>query len=245
MEKPLIPATAIRHDYKLGGLSQDEAGSDPMHLADEWIEQAGAAGLSFEPSTACLSTVNAEGTPSARMVVIRRLDHDRGAFCFYTNFRSRKARDINERAVASLTFFWGELQRQIRVIGRVEKLSREDAEAYFATRPEPSQRSAWMSDHQSSPVKDRQSLEQGDVEIRLDPATGAIECPPFWGGYAVIADELEFWTGREGRMHDRVLFMRRGSHELTVLTDETVAEDVWTQVTDPHGIAWLRARLRP
>jgi pyridoxamine 5'-phosphate oxidase len=241
-------ATSVRHEYTRGGLSQQQAGDDPMQLVENWIEQAATESLPYEPSTACLSTVGKNGSPSGRMVIIRRIDHERAAFCFYTSHRSRKAQELGHHAVGALTFFWGELERQIRVVGRVEQLPRLDSERYFATRPEGSQISAWQSGHQSTPVGSRQTLDEAAENVQRDEATGEVLCPPFWGGYAVIADEVEFWAGRPSRLHDRVIFLRSGSSSAAeALTNEADERDstVWNQTTDPHGISWMRARLRP
>lgn len=190
----------------IGGLDEASAGDDPLLLFDQWFREAARAGLLL-PEAVTLSTVSPSGKPSGRLVLMKSVD-SRG-FVFFTNYESRKARDLENNPNAALTFHWPVLHRQVRVEGRVERTSEPESDAYFATRPPGSQLGAWASE-QSSELRDRDELERRVAARREEFADGAIPRPPFWGGYRLAPRMIEFWQGRVDRLHDRFEFTRDG-----------------------------------
>lgn len=194
----------LRLDYSLGGLNESEADPDPFQQFALWFGQALAANLK-EPNAMALATAAADGRPSVRMVLLKGFD-PRG-FVFFTNYESAKARELAENPQAALCFFWAELERQIRITGTVSKVSREDSETYFRLRPLGSRLGAWAS-KQSSVVPDRGYLED-ELQRRATEFAGTeVPTPPFWGGYRVAPSAIEFWQGRQDRLHDRLLYTR-------------------------------------
>lgn len=195
----------LRREYRARGLSEAEAGDDPLRLFRGWLDEAIEAGLP-EPNAMVLATATPDGRPTARAVLLKSVDRD--GFVFFTHHASRKGRELAANPAASLCFVWLELERQIRVEGRVERTPEDVADAYFARRPRASQLGAWASP-QSEPVASR-----GELERRLDEATACwvgreVARPPGWGGYCLRPEVLEFWQGRPSRMHDRLQFTRR------------------------------------
>jgi pyridoxamine 5'-phosphate oxidase len=193
----------LRQEYMRSGLSEADAGADPLKLFDTWLADAVAAGLPL-PNAMTLATVTPEGAPDARIVLLKGLEH--GAFAFYTNYSSRKARQLAARPDACLVFQWSELERQVRVEGTVAKVSAQDSDAYFASRPLGARLSAWASE-QSATVTSRAVLESGMAAARARFGD-APPRPPHWGGYRVMPQRLEFWQGRMDRLHDRLLYTR-------------------------------------
>jgi pyridoxamine 5'-phosphate oxidase len=186
------------------GLTEEEAGSDPFALFERWFREAREAGL-YLPESMALATSTADGRPSVRQVLLKAFD-DRG-FVFYTNYESRKGLEIAENPHGALAVHWPILQRQVRVSGPVEKTSAEESRAYFDTRPRGSRIGAWASE-QSAVLRDREQLEQRFRETQQKFRAGDVPLPPFWGGYRVIPETIEFWQGRANRLHDRLRFSR-------------------------------------
>ena len=198
---------SLRQEYMRAGLSEADADRDPMRQFERWFEDALRAKLPL-PNAMTLATVSRDGAPAARVVLLKGVE--RGGFVFYTNYRSRKAREIDERAQACLVFMWSELERQVRITGRVEKVDAADSDAYFVTRPVGSRLSAWASE-QSEKVSSRAVLEKAMAEAKARYGDSPPR-PPHWGGYRVTPAEIEFWQGRADRLHDRLLYTRRAGN---------------------------------
>jgi pyridoxamine 5'-phosphate oxidase len=177
---------------------------DPVKQFRRWFEEAKAAGLPL-PEAMTLATATPEGIPSARMVLLKQLD-ERG-FVFFTNYRSAKAHELDINPYASLVFFWPQLERQVRIDGKVIRTSAEESRQYFETRPRESQIGAWAS-NQSEVISGREVLEQRKAELENQYLNRAVEWPKHWGGYILRPDRIEFWKGRIGRLHDRILYER-------------------------------------
>jgi pyridoxamine 5'-phosphate oxidase len=178
---------------------------DPIDADDRATAAARERGVDTAPAT--LATADPSGRPSARVVLIRNVD--RRGFVFYTNFKSRKARELASNPRAALVHHWPTLEEQIRIEGKVEVVTPAESDAYFAGRPRESQLGAWAS-AQSSELTSRDALEAGFREVEARFAGQPVARPPFWGGYRVVPDAVEFWYGRPGRLHDRLLFVRAG-----------------------------------
>lgn len=180
---------------------------DPIELFGAIIKKAAATGMR-DPNAMCLSTVDAAGQPSARMVLLKA--HDARGFVFYTNLESRKGAEIAANPQVSLTFYWRELEQQIMVRGRAEPVSEAEADAYFATRPRLSQLGAWAS-HQSRPLPGRISLVAQVAKLEARYLGTDVPRPPHWSGYRVVPAEIEFWVSGRFRLHDRTLYQRDAS----------------------------------
>jgi pyridoxamine 5'-phosphate oxidase len=197
---------ALRQEYMRAGLSEADAERDPIRQFEHWFEDALRARLPL-PNAAMLATVSASGAPSARAVLLKGID--RGGFVFYTNYTSRKARELEANNAACLAFLWSELERQVRIEGTVEKVSAAESDEYFATRPLGARLSAWASE-QSAVVADRAALERA-MEAARSRYGSSPPRPPHWGGYRVMAQTIEFWQGRADRLHDRLLYRQSAS----------------------------------
>lgn len=180
---------------------------DPIELFARWFREAEDAGLPL-PESMALSTATADGVPSSRMVLLKAFGPE--GFCFFTNYESRKSRELMANPRAALLFHWAVLERQVRIEGRVERVSDEESFAYYRTRDRGSRIGAWAS-RQSRPLPDRETLENRVAEFESRFPGDEVPLPPHWGGYRVVPERIELWQGRPSRLHDRCVFVRDGS----------------------------------
>jgi pyridoxamine 5'-phosphate oxidase len=192
----------MRHSYDAGGLSGADLASDWMTQFTAWLDAAVAAGLP-EPNAMVLATASADGRPSARTVLLKRVDKE--GFSFFTNYGSRKGAELAVNPYASLVFPWIALHRQVVVVGSVRRVGREGSAEYFRSRPRGSQVSAWAS-RQSSVVPSRGAVEAAQAAAERRFGDGEVPLPDFWGGFLVVPETVEFWQGRPDRLHDRLRF---------------------------------------
>lgn len=194
----------LRRSYSAKKLMEDSILLDPLEQFSVWMKDAIKSNI-IEPNAMMLATVNSGGAPSARIVLLK--DYNERGFVFFTNYKSSKAKDLNENPHASLLFFWDVLERQIRVSGNVKKISVEESEEYFKSRPRENQLGAWASE-QSSVIKNREVLDEKYKFFMKQFKGKKIPLPEFWGGYRIIPNKFEFWQGRENRLHDRILYKK-------------------------------------
>ncbi len=190
------------------GLELSDLEADPISQFTLWFNDALNANIA-QPDAMTLATASKDGLPSARMVLHKGIHS--GGFCFYTNYHSPKAHDLDSNPHACLIFFWAQLARQIRVDGEVKRLSRVESEAYFRTRPRESCIGAWASD-QSKKIDSMQLIEERMAQYRAEFDGREVPCPPHWGGYVLIPNLVEFWCGRQFRVHDRFIYEKQSSH---------------------------------
>lgn len=214
-DKPNLPD--LRVSYDLGALDENTVPADPVELFTVWINDALAHKLP-EPNAMSLATNGLDGTPTVRTVLLKGID-ERG-FHFYTNYESRKGHEIEADARGAACFLWADRHHQVCIKGTISKLERADAERYFASRPYGHQIGAWVSD-QSVVIPGREWLEERDAELKAQyPEGQVVPCPPHWGGYTLMPEEIEFWQGRVSRLHDRIRYRKE------------------------HGV-WVKVRLSP
>ncbi|MFI0351658.1 pyridoxamine 5'-phosphate oxidase [Actinomadura sp. 9N407] len=244
VENPTPDPAGLRRTYEGGELAETTLPADPLDLFAAWFADAAALAALAEPNAMVLATASAQAVPSVRTVLLKGYGQD--GFRFFTNLTSRKGRDLAENPRASLLFPWHSMHRQVIVAGPVEPVSREQAAAYFRTRPYGSRLGAWASEHQSGVISGREELEARWAELAHrwpDPATApddatapggaavrdddVVPLPDFWGGFRVVPETVEFWQGRPNRLHDRLCYRR-------------VPED-----TPEGGTAWRIDRLSP
>ena len=206
----------LRREYLGEPLSEAHSDPDPMRQFARWFEQV--RDLEIDPTAMALATADAGGRPSVRMVLLKGLD-DRG-FTFFTNYESRKARELEATGRASALFFWRAVERQVRIEGSIERVSAAESDANFATRPLDSRLSVYAS-RQSAPIDSRDVLEDAFDRVKRAHSDGLVPRPSWWGGYRIVPDEFEFWQGRVSRLHDRLRYAKQ-----------------------PDG-TWLRERLAP
>ncbi|MFY4719122.1 pyridoxamine 5'-phosphate oxidase [Streptomyces sp. LaBMicrA B280] len=207
---PVLDPAAMRKQYRADGLAEQDLATHPMDQFARWFEDAARAALHgtlYEPNAMVVATADAEGRPSSRTVLMKQFDTE--GFVFYTNYDSRKGRDLTANPYVSLLFPWHPLARQVIVTGGVRRTGRDETAAYFRTRPHGSQLGAWAS-AQSAVIGSRAELDAAYAELaERYPEDERVPVPPHWGGFRVVPESVEFWQGRENRLHDRLRYTAR------------------------------------
>lgn len=193
---------SLRREYTRTGLDESQADPDPIKQFDIWFNEALEAEL-MDANGMTLATADREARPSARTVLLKHFDHK--GFVFYTNYESRKAKEMDANPAVTLLFYWREFERQVRIEGRAEKISRRESMYYFMQRPRDSRIGAWVS-NQSSVITARSMLDAKFQEMKRKFGNKEVPLPDFWGGYRVVPEQIEFWQGRTNRLHDRLLY---------------------------------------
>ena len=204
----LLSLADLRREYVQAGLREEDVHKDPLLQFQKWFQQCFDAGV-LEPNAGVLATATLAGRPSARTCLLKGVD--KRGFTFFTNYKSRKGRELEENPQATFVFPWLALERQVIVSGAVTKLPREESEAYFKVRPRGSRLGAWAS-HQSAVIPNREELEERLRQLELMYPED-IPLPPNWGGYLLTPDEIEFWQGRANRLHDRLQYVKNANGE--------------------------------
>lgn len=214
---------SLRREYTMNGLDEADMDADPINQFDVWINNALEAKL-IDANGLTLATADTKGRPSARTVLLKHFDHK--GFVFYTNYTSRKAEEMDANPWVSLLFYWREFERQIRIEGKAEKITRKESTYYFKQRPRDSRIGAWVS-NQSSVINTRAMLRKKFNEMKRKFSNKEIPLPDHWGGYRVVPEEFEFWQGRANRLHDRLLYTKVSEGE------------------DRESVEWEISRLAP
>jgi pyridoxamine 5'-phosphate oxidase len=203
--EPAVDVQKLRKEYTLSGLYRKDLSEDPFEQFQNWFEESVRTAGDREPNAMTLATASQTGIPSMRVVLLKGFDSH--GVVFFTNYQSRKARQLTENPNAAVNFHWPWLERQVQIEGTVQKTSREESQAYFDKRPLGSRLGAIASEHQSVPIENRRVLEQRLKVLQTQYKSSAPPLPDFWGGYRLVPRRFEFWQGRENRLHDRFLYL--------------------------------------